>query len=141
MAPKRTHSPTPSTPKKPRSSAAASPRAAWTSKEDALVLRLRSTDPPASFSQIATALGGTRTAKAVSNRYDRTIRYDDPSDEGLNENEKNALMQAVEDLESGREKWWFVAVRYAEYRKNKEGMRELGKVAAKRWCGVIRGEK
>ncbi|KAF8247082.1 hypothetical protein K440DRAFT_661692 [Wilcoxina mikolae CBS 423.85] len=146
MTPKRTHSPTPSTPKKsrsfPSSSSAASPRATWTPEEDAIVMRLRATVPATSFAQIAIALGGTRTAKAVTNRYERTLKYEDLSDEGLNPDEKKALMQALEDLESGREKWWFVAARYAELRKPKAaGMRELGKMGAKKWCGIIRGEE
>lgn len=65
------------------------------------------------------------------------MKYSDPSEEGLNEAEEKALQQAVKDLDTGRDRWWFVAARYENIRKGKGGMRTLGKGGAKRWVGTI----
>ncbi|KAA8908928.1 hypothetical protein FN846DRAFT_944001 [Sphaerosporella brunnea] len=144
--------PPPPTSKKPRkeasspSSASNSSSSNWKPEEDAMLLRLRTQTPAVSYSDIAKALGGARTVRAVRGRWARVVQFEDYSsavNEALNEVEKNLLEKAVSDVENMVDKWWFVAVRYAELRKAKPAeARDLGnKTKVRKWAESLAREK
>ncbi|KAI5857039.1 hypothetical protein BZA05DRAFT_433703 [Tricharina praecox] len=102
----------------------------WTPSEDAHLLRLYSSVPRTRWSDIADSLGGGLTANAVRMRFQRFLKFDDVSSgEPLSTKERALLDRALDEVETGREKWW-----------GREGIRELGKVGAKRWCENIKKE-
>ena len=127
----------------------------WTEAEDATIMRLRSTVPPARWSAVASAVnlltpgGNGRTTTSVRLRHFNVLRFKDQPGGGsppepLNAHERQLLGCAVKDVECMADKWWFVSARYAELRKagNREAeTRELGKLACKRWCSILKDEQ
>jgi hypothetical protein len=86
---------------------------------------------------------GGRTEAATKLRYGCVLKYDDHSSgEPLNAREKELIRKAVEDLDNGNDRWWFVAARYEMLRKGKfeDEVREMGKVGLKRWWNVVKDE-
>ncbi|KAF8542875.1 hypothetical protein BDD12DRAFT_316357 [Trichophaea hybrida] len=142
MAPKR---PLPSTsatssPKKLSKISNCSP---WSAAEDALIISLRNAVPHKSWSTIATSINklppGGRTLAAITLRWSRVLKHN--SEDPLSELEKDLLEKAVQDVEAMNDKWWFVAARYMELKKGKDQAREMGKLRAKRWWGVVKEER
>jgi len=113
---------------------------AWTASDDETIIRLHGAVPAASWATIASELGGGLTANAVRLRFQRTLKFS--GDEApLGTEEMALLKRALDDVESAREKWWCVAARYAELRKGRNELRDLGKMEVKLWCGNIRKMK
>jgi len=106
---------------------------------------MRNTQPPSPWREVTTAVNalppGGRTQNAIGKRYQQVLQYDDQSRGPLSEKEKTLLKKAVEDLDSGTDRWWFVAARYAELRKGDADTREMGKVGVKKWWGVVKSEE
>ena len=116
------------------------PTVPWDLAEDAIVKAEATKRPPtawAKVSEMVTALGiCPRSDRACSQRWKRNLQHDDPSTEQLTELEVMLLDKAVKEVETGKEKWWCIAARYAELGKGKD-VRALGKGGVKKWSEVL----
>lgn len=117
---------------------------AWDPREDAIILAEHRKHPPtpwADVSDLVTALGlHPRTAVACRLRWGKHLQHEDPSAEPLSTAAKKLLKRAVVEVETGKEKWWCVAARFAELSKGGAEARVLGKGACKKWSEVLKGK-
>lgn len=115
----------------------------WHPEEDAAVVSAMQQNPRPKWDAIAEIVNALnhvdkpRTGNSVRQHWNKTLKHDDPSTEQLSDVEKGFLQKAVKDLETGADKWFFMAARYVELKKAKDA-RELGKGGVKRWFDVLK---